>query len=162
MSAKDGVPIFKLTDLLQLYTDRLIELGVDITGRIHSTYLQNRILANVPGLNSYKQCRDVIPSINDGVEHALRDACVDDADDEAICLAKAACIIRRNMFGLHTEFDGSFPRCCQALFLKSCQRWPQYILLQKVIKSVAFTEGEHALNFRSVFGYFDNTVTSER
>ena len=54
MSANDVVPIFKLADLLQLYTDRLIELGVDITGRIHSTYLKNQILANLPGLNSYK------------------------------------------------------------------------------------------------------------
>ena len=41
MSAKDVVPIFKLADLPQLYTDRLIELGVDIIGRIHSTYLKN-------------------------------------------------------------------------------------------------------------------------
>ena len=41
ISAKDVVPIFKMADLLQLYTDRLIELGVDITGRIHSTDLKN-------------------------------------------------------------------------------------------------------------------------
>ena len=50
------------------------------------------------------------------VLHALRDACVDDADDEAICLAKtaaAADIIRRDMCGLHTGFDGSFPPGCQ-------------------------------------------------
>ena len=67
----------------------------------------------MPGLNSYKQGRDVIPSFNDDVGHALRDACADDADDEAICLAKAAYIIRRNMFGLHTGFDGSFPLGCQ-------------------------------------------------
>ena len=67
----------------------------------------------MPGLNYYKQGRDVIPSLNDDVGHALRDACLDDADDEAICLAKAAHIIRRNMFGLHRGFDGSFPRGCQ-------------------------------------------------
>ena len=70
----------------------------------------------MPGLNSYKQGRDVIPSFNADVGHALchlRDTCVDDADDEAICLAKAAYIIRRNTFGLHTGFDGSFPRGCQ-------------------------------------------------
>ena len=70
----------------------------------------------MPGLNSYKQGRDVIPSFYNGVGHALRYACVDDADDEAICLAKqaaAADIIRRDMFGLHTGFDGSFPRGCQ-------------------------------------------------
>ena len=55
MSAKDVAPIFKLADLLQLYTDRLIELAVDITGHIHSTDFKNRILANVPGLNYYKE-----------------------------------------------------------------------------------------------------------
>ena len=67
----------------------------------------------MPGLNCYKQGRDVIPSFTDDVGHALRDECVDNADDEAICLAKAAYIIRRNMFGLHRGFDGSFPRGCQ-------------------------------------------------
>ena len=67
----------------QLYTDRLIELGVDITGRIHSKYLKNRILANVPGLNSYKQGRYVMLSFDDDIGHALRDACLDDA--ESVC-----------------------------------------------------------------------------
>ena len=67
----------------------------------------------MPGLNSYKQGRDVMLSFDDDVGHALRDACLDDADDEAICLATAADIIRRDMFGMHTGFDGSFPRGCQ-------------------------------------------------
>ena len=74
MSDKDVAPIFKLTDLIQLYTDRLIELGVDLTGRIHSTDLKNRILANVPGLNAYKQGRDVMLSFYDDIGHVLRDA----------------------------------------------------------------------------------------
>ena len=113
MSAKDVVPIFKLANLLQVYTDRLVELGVDITGRIHSTYLKSSILANVPGLNSYKQGRDVMLSFDDDVGHALRDACLDDANDEDICLAKAADIIRRDIFWLQTGFSGSFPRGCQ-------------------------------------------------
>ena len=67
----------------------------------------------MPGLNYYKQGRDFTPSFDDDVGHALRDACVDDADDEPICLAKAADIIRRDMFGLHTGLDSSFPRGCQ-------------------------------------------------
>ena len=67
----------------------------------------------MPGLNSYKEGQDVILSFDDDVGHALRDACTDDADDEAICLAKTADIIRQNMSGLHTGFDGSIPRCCQ-------------------------------------------------
>ena len=43
----------------------------------------------MPGLNSHKQGGDVILSLDDDVGHALHDACLDDADDEAICLAKA-------------------------------------------------------------------------
>ena len=113
MSDKDVVPIFKLTDLLHLYTDRLIELGVDVTRRIHSTDLKNRILANVPGLNAHRKGRDVMMSFDDDIGHVLRDACLDDADDDAICLAKAAHIIRRDMLEIHTSFDGSFPVGCQ-------------------------------------------------
>ena len=65
------------------------------------------------GLNSYKQGLDVKLSFDDDVGHALCDACLDDADYEAICLAMATDIIRRDMFGMHTGFDGSFPRGCQ-------------------------------------------------
>ena len=100
LSVKDIAPVFKLVDLLQLYTDRLVELGVEITGRIHSTDLKNRILAYMPGLQAYTYGRDVLLSFSDDVGHALRDACLDDCDDEAICLAKAARIIRRDMIGV--------------------------------------------------------------
>ena len=55
----------------QLYTDRLRELGVDVTERINSTDEKNLILQN------------------DDIGHALPDASLDDGDDEAICLAKA-------------------------------------------------------------------------
>ena len=114
LNSKDIAPIFKLTDLVQLYTNRLVELGVKITGRIHSTDLKNRILANMPGLQAYKQGRDVLLSFNDDVGFALRDACLDDGDDEAICLAKAARIIRRDMLEKsNVQFDGTFPQGCQ-------------------------------------------------
>ncbi|GFO25219.1 tyrosine-protein kinase receptor tie-1 [Plakobranchus ocellatus] len=92
----------------------MVELGVGITGRNHSTDLKNRILANVPGILAYKHGRDVLLSFNDDVGNALRDACLDDCDDEAICLAKAAQIIRRDMTGVQTDFNGSsFPQGSQ-------------------------------------------------
>ena len=52
-------------------------------------------------------------NFHDDVGHRCVIACLDGADDEAIFLAKAADIIRRDIFGLHTGFDGSFPRGCQ-------------------------------------------------
>ena len=106
-------PIFKLAHLLQLYTDRIKELGVCVAGRIHSTHLKERIIANVPGLQAYKQGRDIMLSFDDDIGHVLQDACVDDDDDEAICLAKAANIIRRDMLKKNVQFDGSFLSGCQ-------------------------------------------------
>ena len=102
MSAKDVVPIFKLADLVQLYTDRLIELGVDITGHIHSTDLKNRIVANVPGVSSYKQGLDVMLSFGDDVGHALRDACLNikkrDADDVRQATLSVAQLLQYNSY----------------------------------------------------------------
>ena len=37
-------PILKLTDLANLYSTRLKQLGTDVVGRIHSTKLKDRIL----------------------------------------------------------------------------------------------------------------------
>lgn len=51
--------IFKLADLVQLYTNQLRELGVIVFSRIHSTDLKEHILANMPGLHAYKQSRDI-------------------------------------------------------------------------------------------------------
>ena len=50
VTVNDKAPVFKLADLVKLYTKRLVELGVETTGRIHSTDLKNRLLANMPGI----------------------------------------------------------------------------------------------------------------
>lgn len=44
---------------------------------------------------------------------ALRRVCDDDFDSEGICLARAAKIIRRDMFELQGKFTGSFDKDCQ-------------------------------------------------
>ncbi|KAK2150502.1 hypothetical protein LSH36_403g03079 [Paralvinella palmiformis] len=64
-------PIFKLADLLQLYTDRIKELDVDVAEHIHFTHLKERILANVAGLQAHKQGIDVILSFDAGAAHLV-------------------------------------------------------------------------------------------
>ena len=39
-----AVPVFKLSDLIKPYTERLRQLGVEISGRINSTQFKNRLL----------------------------------------------------------------------------------------------------------------------
>jgi hypothetical protein len=113
MTDESVAPIFKLSDLLKLYSDRVRELGADITGRIHSSHLKDRIIANVPGIRAYKQGREVLLSFDDDVGLALMNSSMDNFDDDAICLAKAAQIIRRDMMGMRSAFDGSFANGCQ-------------------------------------------------
>uniref|UniRef100_UPI00358E794D uncharacterized protein isoform X2 n=1 Tax=Myxine glutinosa TaxID=7769 RepID=UPI00358E794D len=113
MVEQSVAPMFKLSDLLRLYTDRLRHLGVEVTGRIHSSDLKDRILANVPGIRAYKQGRNVLLGFDDDVGFALMNSSVDNCDDEAICLAKAAQLIRRDMLEMQATFDGSFSKGCQ-------------------------------------------------
>ena len=41
-------PVFKMTDLANLYSNRLKEIGTEITGHVHSSKLKNRILTYFP------------------------------------------------------------------------------------------------------------------
>ena len=48
-------PIFKLLDLVNLYTTRLQQLRIDVAGWVHSTNPINRLLANFPDNGSSKE-----------------------------------------------------------------------------------------------------------
>ena len=110
---EDSIPVLKLADLCKLYTNRLKQLGVDLTNRVNSTHLKDRLLANVPGLCSNKSKRDVYPAFEEDIGVALEKACKEDDDDEAIVLAHAARIVRRDMFLTESSFTGSFDEECQ-------------------------------------------------
>ena len=64
-------PIFKLSDLVSLYTTRLEQLGRNVVGRVHSTDLKKRILAYFLDMKPHKQGRDIILVSNECVGHAL-------------------------------------------------------------------------------------------
>ena len=106
-------PVFKLADLVRLYSTRLEELGVKQRDHPHSTRLKNRILAHFPDLAAHKEGRDVLLAFDEDLGPALRKAYDQDYDDEAICLAKAANIVRRDMLKLEATFTGSFDLDCQ-------------------------------------------------
>lgn len=107
-SDNEIAPIFKLADLCKLYSMRMKQLGSDLSGRIHSTKLKNRVLAYFPDMEAHKQGRDVMLIFNNDVGLALKKACEYDADSDAIHLAKAANIVRRDIFKMKNPFNGSF------------------------------------------------------
>ena len=105
-------PVFKLSDLVRLYKDRLAQLNVS-SPCVHSTRLKDRLLANFPELQAFKEGRDILLMSNEDVGTALRQACENDADDDACILARAARIVRKEILKTTTQFNGTFPVDCQ-------------------------------------------------
>ena len=46
------LPIFLLSELVELYGSRLTELGVEVNSRINTTKLKNRLLAYLPDMHA--------------------------------------------------------------------------------------------------------------
>ena len=105
--------IFKLTDLVILYSDRLEQLGTVVSGRIRSTKLKNRILSFFPHMEAYTQGREVVMVFNGDVGATLGKACEHDADSDAVHFEGAATIVRRDMFQMKMEVNGSFDIKCR-------------------------------------------------
>ena len=109
-----SVPVFKLTELAKLYSDRPEELGANITGPIHTTRLKDRILANMPDMQARKHGRDVLLEFNEDNGTVLNNAYGRDFDDEGMILSQAARIVRRSMSETKYSFNGTFGKDCQS------------------------------------------------
>ena len=105
-------PIFKLCDLAQLYVSRMEQLGVKLDARVHTTRLKQRLLAQFTDMQAQKQGRDILLAFEEDIGTALAKACEFDSDNEAIHLARAATIVRSQMFGKAKPFNG-FPSGCR-------------------------------------------------
>ena len=112
LADRNQTPVFKLSDLVRLYRDRLTQLSVS-SPCVHSTRLKDRILANFPELHAFKEGRDILLISNKDVGTALRQACENDADDDAYILAQAARIVRKEILNSTTQFSGTFSENCQ-------------------------------------------------
>ena len=64
-------------------------------------------------MEAHKKGRDVMLAFKEDIGLALSKACDHDADADAIHLAMAANIVRREMFQKRNNFSGSFGPKCQ-------------------------------------------------
>jgi len=101
-----------MADMKNLYITRLNELGLDQV-QVHTTRLKDRILAAIPDLRSQTEGRDILLVYDEDIGTALKQACNDDCDSDALNLAKASNIIRRDVIELTQSFNGRFPVDCQ-------------------------------------------------
>lgn len=110
--SSSSLVVLKLADLTKMYSTRLKDYGL-VSGRAHSGRLKNRLLAHFPALQAHTSGRDVLLTFTDGLNSALKEAYTDNWDDEGVHLAKAARIVRRDLFQFKSQFSGSFDECCQ-------------------------------------------------
>ena len=102
-------PVFRLCELTNLVANRMCNLGLDKEKcNVNATRLKDELLTFVPGLTAKKSGREVLLIFEDDAGDAIRDACAFNAMNDGMCLAKAASILRRNMFDEYPRFKGSF------------------------------------------------------
>ncbi|KAJ8046458.1 hypothetical protein HOLleu_05132 [Holothuria leucospilota] len=107
-SNSGGPTVFRLAELVNLYRQRLEQLGVDAPD-VNSTRLKDKLLAELPELQAHKQGRDVLLAFQEDIGVALSQS----SDySEAMILAKAAKILRRHMLDHKSTFDGTFHERC--------------------------------------------------
>jgi len=88
---EDISPVFKLTDLTQMYKNRLDHLGAAVEGRIHSSRLKDRLLSAIPDLKAHPQENSIILSFDEDFSSGLTKAC--NYDDDGMHLVRAAQIV---------------------------------------------------------------------
>lgn len=108
----DELVVFKLSDLVKLYSHYIQQFHAESKGRVNATRLKERILSAFPNLSAHTEGRYVLLAPNREIGEILRKA-MDDSDSEACHLARAAKIIRRDIQQINNKFNGTFPSDCQ-------------------------------------------------
>jgi hypothetical protein len=109
----ETLPVFKLSDLGRLYESRLKEQDPDFSGKINTTRLKERLMNLIPDLRAQGQGRDVMLMFNSDIGEAIKIACSNNDDDDAIHLVRAAQILRKDIFTKEYTFDGSLKPGCE-------------------------------------------------
>ncbi|CAG2252228.1 unnamed protein product [Mytilus edulis] len=112
-SCDETISVYKLSDLCKLYTERITCLGADVSSRVNSSRLKDRIVSNFQDLDAFKQGRKNILAFKDDIGPALKRVCLEDFDNEFVNISKAATFVRKDIFASNSEFKGTFPKGCQ-------------------------------------------------
>ena len=103
-SFQGTAPVFRLADLAEMYRQCLVDLGIPPDIKVNHTHLKERLLLNCPHLKATKHGREFLFSVDRDIADAVMRACTTDLD--IMCLAKAAHIVRRQIFETEYSFNG--------------------------------------------------------
>ncbi|KAK4305062.1 hypothetical protein Pmani_023027 [Petrolisthes manimaculis] len=107
-------PVFKLSDLVGLYNDRLAQLGVACPS-VHATRLMDRVLARFPELEVYEDGCDIFFIRSKDFDMQLWKAYGCDSESDAFTLAQAARIVRKEMMDTKPNFTDNIPENGEAV-----------------------------------------------
>lgn len=105
--------IFQLSDLAKMYSCSLEQLRGHVPDRVNSTRLKDRLLAQIPELGAYTEGKEVKLAFSGDIGAALHFAQTYDYDTEAMHLAKAAMLVRKELLDKKQCFNGTFDTDCQ-------------------------------------------------
>lgn len=104
--------VFRLKDLVNLYKDRLNDMGVK-TNYVRSTSLKHRLLLHVPGLVEYPEGRDTFLTIVDSIGNILRKAYQKDEDEQHVNMMNIVQAIRHDVFSHPVKITTHYDKKCQ-------------------------------------------------
>lgn len=84
--------MFKLSQLARKYRTRLEQMGRAIDGRVHTTRLKNRLLAQFLGMCAQSCGKEVLLVCDEDIGNALSAACQLDADMDAMHLVNLSAV----------------------------------------------------------------------
>ena len=109
---EDEPTLLTLSDLVKFYTSRIEHFLKAECGKVNVTRLKERIREAFPSLTAHTEGREVYLALRDEIGAMLTRAKKMDLD--AMSLARAAHIVRREILNTKNTFNGSFPPECQS------------------------------------------------
>ena len=108
LNSYEKSPVFILKDLVQMYKDKLKNLGAteDFVKNVHSTRFKESILKRVNGLCEKKKGKTILSTLEENVGFAIYESSKDSSFDEAVILCNTAKIIRKHLFETKEVFNG--------------------------------------------------------
>ena len=98
--------VFKLSDLANLYSQRLVQLGISIP-IVNKTRFKEKLLNYVPELCDFINGREILLSFDKDVGPFLSKACL---YSDALLIEKTASLLRLKMLQCKSNFDGHFQK----------------------------------------------------
>ena len=96
-----------VSGLAKMYIAKLKDLGIDASN-VNTTRLKERILSTLPHVSAYSQGRHILLVLDHDVGDAIKLASELDTDAEAVHLARAARIVRKDILQQDQSFEGTF------------------------------------------------------